>query len=133
MDAIQNSPVELRPTTSDNHIGSLPPLTASRTTSHSSGETSPVVENHAFAEAAAQKKKKKKKKPKKSAKVKELEAQAKALQDLAESERPPVLCISRNKHWRYISSYHVSFVCVFVRLVTKPEEHCIGAVATITS
>jgi hypothetical protein len=21
--------------------------------------------------------------------------------------KPPVLCISRNKHWRYISSYHV--------------------------
>lgn len=25
-------------------------------------------------------------------------------------QRPPVLCISRNKHWKYISSYHVSLV-----------------------
>ncbi|RDB19206.1 hypothetical protein Hypma_013430 [Hypsizygus marmoreus] len=41
---------------------------------------------------------------KKSAKAKEEAAKAK---DHAESDgRPPVLCISRNKHWRYISSYH---------------------------
>ena len=24
-----------------------------------------------------------------------------------DADRPPVLCISRNKHWKYISSYHV--------------------------
>ena len=28
----------------------------------------------------------------------------------ANTKPPPVLCISRNKHWRYISSYHV---CLF--------------------
>ncbi|KAJ7158682.1 hypothetical protein C8R46DRAFT_1109888 [Mycena filopes] len=32
------------------------------------------------------------------------ETNAKAKAD--EAARPPVLCISRNKHWRYISSYH---------------------------
>ncbi|KAH6911139.1 hypothetical protein BKA70DRAFT_1269566 [Coprinopsis sp. MPI-PUGE-AT-0042] len=46
-------------------------------------------------------KKKKKKKSKKAGKSKDSEAKA------AETEsRPPLLCISRNKHWRYISSYH---------------------------
>ncbi|KAG7100057.1 hypothetical protein E1B28_001842 [Marasmius oreades] len=48
-------------------------------------------------------KKKKKKKPKKSASVKAKEAAAKAKE---EKDKPPVLCISRNKHWKYISSYH---------------------------
>ncbi|GJJ13256.1 hypothetical protein Clacol_007507 [Clathrus columnatus] len=48
-------------------------------------------------------KKKKKKKTKKSKSLKEDKADAK----MFEPEKPPVLCISRNKHWRYISSYHV--------------------------
>jgi len=52
---------------------------------------------------AATQKKKKKKKTKKSSKAKDAAA-AKAKED---EDRPPVLCISRNKHWRYISSYHV--------------------------
>lgn len=55
-------------------------------------------------------KKKKKKKPKKSAKAKEAAAaaaKAKAQDQPDTDGRPPVLCISRNKHWRYISSYHV--------------------------
>ncbi|KAJ7455383.1 hypothetical protein B0H11DRAFT_2067881 [Mycena galericulata] len=63
-------------------------------------------------EAGVQKKKKKKK-PKKSASAKARDAavttqsaktDAKSKED--EAGRPPVLCISRNKHWRYISSYH---------------------------
>ncbi|KAJ7274321.1 hypothetical protein B0H12DRAFT_1088128 [Mycena haematopus] len=57
-------------------------------------------------------KKKKKKKPKKSAAAKARDADlapntkmdSKAKDE--EAGRPPVLCISRNKHWRYISSYH---------------------------
>jgi len=52
-------------------------------------------------------KKKKKKKSKKSAKAKEAASRAKAQDELDLEGRPPVLCISRNKHWRYISSYHV--------------------------
>lgn len=56
----------------------------------------------------AAQKKKKKKKPKKSAAAKAKDAAAKKAAETAEAEgRPPVLCISRNKHWRYISSYHV--------------------------
>ena len=50
-------------------------------------------------------KSKKKKKAKKAGKVKS-PATIKVTLDEAE-DRPPVLCISRNKHWRYISSYHV--------------------------
>jgi hypothetical protein len=52
-------------------------------------------------------KKKKKKKSKKSGKAKEMASQAKAQNEPESESRPPVLCISRNKHWRYISSYHV--------------------------
>jgi len=55
--------------------------------------------------------KKKKKKPKKSAKAKEAAATAAAkVQCPTDPGRPSVLCISRNKHWRYISSYHVRLV-----------------------
>jgi hypothetical protein len=70
----------------------------------------------------ATQKKKKKKKPKKSASAKardaatvtaNAKADAKAKDD--EAGKPPVLCISRNKHWRYISSYHVrpDFSCSY--------------------
>ena len=52
-------------------------------------------------------KKKKKKKSKKSAKAKEVPSKAKTQGEPDTQGRPPVLCISRNKHWRYISSYHV--------------------------
>ncbi|KAI0314687.1 hypothetical protein OF83DRAFT_1174532 [Amylostereum chailletii] len=43
-----------------------------------------------------------KRKEKKKNKVK----QAVVVPDDAEDAHPSVLCISRNKHWRYISSYH---------------------------
>ncbi|KAG7451836.1 uncharacterized protein BT62DRAFT_940797 [Guyanagaster necrorhizus] len=49
---------------------------------------------------ASTQKKKKKKKSKKSTKAKS------EAPKLVDEDRPPVLCISRNKHWRYISSYH---------------------------
>ncbi|KAF9069351.1 hypothetical protein BDP27DRAFT_1421134 [Rhodocollybia butyracea] len=58
------------------------------------------------ADTSAPHKKKKKKKPKKSAAAKAKEAAAKKATAAADADRPPVLCISRNKHWRYISSYH---------------------------
>jgi hypothetical protein len=69
-----------------------------------SGETSPIQDLEEDAALTVQKKKKKKK-PKKSLKTKEAAAAAAKAQDA--DGRPPVLCISRNKHWRYISSYHV--------------------------
>ncbi|KZT73437.1 hypothetical protein DAEQUDRAFT_703895 [Daedalea quercina L-15889] len=70
--------------------------------SNSSGSVSPepVLEDP---HSQQQQKKKKKKKSKKS-KAKETNGAVKAR--AADDERPPVLCISRNKHWRYISSYH---------------------------
>ncbi|KAK1218743.1 hypothetical protein PQX77_018538 [Marasmius sp. AFHP31] len=57
-------------------------------------------------ENATGKKKKKKKKPKKSASVKAREESERMKEREREKDRPPVLCISRNKHWKYISSYH---------------------------
>ncbi|EAU92430.1 hypothetical protein CC1G_00649 [Coprinopsis cinerea okayama7 len=73
-----------------------------------SAQTSPT-EEHGFDRSRepcgiAQQKKKKKKKPKKSATAKAKEGAGKAGSD--GECRPPLLCISRNKHWRYISSYH---------------------------
>ncbi|KAG6860857.1 hypothetical protein C0995_006721 [Termitomyces sp. Mi166 len=69
-----------------------------------SGATSSANEPDEFEEDVVliSQKKKKKKKSKKSAKAKEGAGAAQA----KESDGRPVLCISRNKHWRYISSYH---------------------------
>jgi hypothetical protein len=75
-----------------------------------SSEKSPTrLENDEQDTSLSSQKKKKKKKPKKSPKAKEAAAALKAkAQDVPEPDtRPPALCISRNKHWRYISSYHV--------------------------
>jgi hypothetical protein len=82
---------------------------------YSSGQTSPTLqEPEEFLEPSVPAKKKKKKKPKKSTKAKD--AAAKNKETPSQEPRPPVLCISRNKHWRYISSYHVRF----------PTLHSIG-------
>ncbi|TFK18699.1 hypothetical protein FA15DRAFT_675081 [Coprinopsis marcescibilis] len=72
-----------------------------------SGQTSPTDEHEDSLEVIEQKKKKKKKSKKStSAKAKETPTKAKANGAADHDCRPPVLCISRNKHWRYISSYH---------------------------
>lgn len=56
---------------------------------------------------STQKKKKKKKSKKAATKNGSSSATGQPQVDnLTEAERPPVLCISRNKHWKYISSYH---------------------------
>ncbi len=55
----------------------------------------------------ATQKKKKKKKAKKSAKNKADSASANITDSAGNDGQHPVLRISRNKHWRYISSYHV--------------------------
>lgn len=70
-----------------------------------SGSTSPTLDDVPDMPASVQKKKKKKK-AKKSSKAKE-PANAGPKSPEPFDGRPPVLCISRNKHWRYISSYHV--------------------------
>jgi hypothetical protein len=77
--------------------------------SHSEGETSPIPDgNEGQSVIPIGQKKKKKRKPKKSVKAKEAAAlAAKTKANDVDLNRPPVLCISRNKHWRYISSYHV--------------------------
>ncbi|OCH93003.1 hypothetical protein OBBRIDRAFT_772437 [Obba rivulosa] len=76
---------------------------------HSSRSTSPAatLEDAAPGEGQPAQKKKKKKKSKKSSKAKDT-VPAPMVEDVDDDDddRPPVLCISRNKHWRYISSYH---------------------------
>ncbi|CDO74838.1 hypothetical protein BN946_scf185022.g8 [Trametes cinnabarina] len=77
---------------------------------HTSRSNSPSPEHPSLSASGAPEtpinlKKKKKKKAKKSAKAKDSSGTAASGQD-GESDRPPALCISRNKHWRYISSYH---------------------------
>ncbi|EPQ60075.1 hypothetical protein GLOTRDRAFT_51932 [Gloeophyllum trabeum ATCC 11539] len=66
-----------------------------------------------LAETPASPKKKKKKKAKK-AKAKE---NGKVKVEEVQDTRPPVLCISRNKHWRYISSYHGPWLQLPVELL----------------
>jgi hypothetical protein len=65
-------------------------------------DTSPLVEDTTTTTT----KKKKKKKSKKSTKSKG-EPSVKPLTEDDDEPGPLVLRISRNKHWRYISSYHV--------------------------
>lgn len=65
----------------------------------------PAVISPVAAEEEA-KKKKKKKKAKKPAKGKSDSAEVVK----EDAKQPPVLCISRNKHWKYISSYHVRVI-----------------------
>ncbi|KAF8640871.1 hypothetical protein AX17_000519 [Amanita inopinata Kibby_2008] len=76
-----------------------------------SGNTSPVIADNeplpVEPAASTSQKKKKKKKSKKSAKAREAAANKAKTQEVPDADgKPPVLCISRNKHWRYISSYH---------------------------
>jgi hypothetical protein len=69
------------------------------------------LENDAQDTGTPGQKKKKKKKSKKSAKAKTAASvEGKAQDALEPGSRPPALCISRNKHWRYISSYHVRVI-----------------------
>lgn len=88
------------------------PTNPSFTNGHSRDEgslvedvVSPIKEtNHEDGQTLTQKKKKKKKskKPKPAPLVTGL------TNEPTQEPKQPVLCISRNKHWKYISSYHVS-------------------------
>src|SRR5260221_5526092 len=73
-----------------------------------SGRTSPVCneDQHSVEPTVTTQKKKKKKRSKKSSTHKSPTSDAG--NDTTNEGRSPVLCISRNKHWKYISSYHVS-------------------------
>lgn len=77
-----------------------------------SGDTSVVEDEPTPMDlvASTNQKKKKKKKSKKNAKAKEAAAVTSAKETAGIDGRPPVLCISRNKHWKYISSYHVCVI-----------------------
>ncbi|KAJ8508627.1 hypothetical protein ONZ45_g9126 [Pleurotus djamor] len=57
----------------------------------------------------------KKKKKKRAKKAKKPSVAAASEADRA--DRPPVLCISRNKHWKYISSYHGPWLQLPVELL----------------
>jgi hypothetical protein len=79
--------------------------------------------------ATAPPKKKKKKKSKRAGKVKEAASAIPTAASKSRSQngddnsedRPQVLCISRNKHWRYISSYHVGVVS-FASMVSSVTQ-----------
>jgi hypothetical protein len=91
--------------------------------SHNSGKTSPTLDSadgNLLADLPPSVgKKKKKKKPKKSAKAKDVASAPTTGTNSSDlNGRSPVLCISRNKHWRYISSYHVRHPQVFSPLMS---------------
>src|SRR6266849_74215 len=89
----------------DRIIGQVPSTVTSMTfvphTSSPLDDTSTLIED-----TTTTTKKKKKKKTKKSTKSKG-EPSVKPLTEDDDEPGPLVLRISRNKHWRYISSYHV--------------------------
>ncbi|KAF9479420.1 hypothetical protein BDN70DRAFT_993468 [Pholiota conissans] len=96
-----------------------PPVSEMSTPLTQSGRTSPTsieVEVPDESPTVVQKKKKKKK-SKKSAKSKDSSPKAASKDDGDAEGRPPVLCISRNKHWRYISSYHGPWLQLPVELL----------------
>ncbi len=96
--------IEHVPTDIGRLVGQAPSTDTSMTsvphTSSPLDDTSPLVEDTTTT------KKKKKKKSKKSTKSKG-EPSVKPLTEDDDEPGPLVLRISRNKHWRYISSYHV--------------------------
>lgn len=73
-----------------------------------STETSSTLDNPPLDSTAPQKKKKKKKNKRAATKDEPATSFRQPQTDNTTEERPSVLCISRNKHWKYISSYHVS-------------------------
>ncbi|KAG8219328.1 hypothetical protein J3R82DRAFT_211 [Butyriboletus roseoflavus] len=92
--------VHAQPISCSSHHALLtsPSPTVSPTDSSPTHETNP-------AERALLTDQKKRKKKKKANKVASDDLSS-ALPRKLDAERPPVLCISRNKHWKYISSYH---------------------------
>ncbi|KAI0694897.1 hypothetical protein BC835DRAFT_1415191 [Cytidiella melzeri] len=93
----------------------LPPTPPS---SPSSRSASPLLSTEAPAadQQTTASKKKKKKKTKKPVKSKAPSGGTKQ-PSAGEEDRPSVLCISRNKHWRYISSYHGPWLQLPVELL----------------
>ncbi|KIP04167.1 hypothetical protein PHLGIDRAFT_129700 [Phlebiopsis gigantea 11061_1 CR5-6] len=91
----------------------LPTPPSSRSSRESS--PSPITDGALVEEQNGAAKKKKKKKAKKSARSTETSPKQKGGE--SPEERPPVLCISRNKHWRYISSYHGPWLQLPVELL----------------
>ncbi|KAL0952014.1 hypothetical protein HGRIS_008663 [Hohenbuehelia grisea] len=79
----------------------LTPLSADSETTFA---TLVEVEDTPDGPGVSQKKKKKKKAKKPASKAKD-EPPSKT-SSVDDADMPPVLCISRNKHWKYISSYH---------------------------
>ena len=83
------------------------PLTSPSLT-NSTASASPLLDSALSLleeDATVAQKKKKKKKPKKRSKAKSEANTKPSIED--DEPSPLVLRISRNKHWRYISSYHV--------------------------
>ena len=112
---VPRSPVEDVPSSPDTDQATTTTVSELSTPLTQSGRSSPTGIN--ITEVLDEtlpptQKKKKKKKSKKSSKAKDATAKATA-KDTGDTEgRQPVLCISRNKHWRYISSYHVCILLV---------------------
>lgn len=73
---------------------------------------------------ADQKKRKKKKKANKASTSND-SSSAPAGRPTPDAERPSVLCISRNKHWKYISSYHVSPLVSYTFVLPVQRYHLI--------
>ncbi|TFK56419.1 hypothetical protein OE88DRAFT_1649692 [Heliocybe sulcata] len=95
--------------------GNFTRISPVHTSASSQAEPATPIAEETFIESQNTQKKKKKKKSKKS---KAKESQKVKLEEVPDQDtRPPVLCISRNKHWRYISSYHGPWLQLPVELL----------------
>ena len=134
--AVPRSPVEDVPSSPDtDHATTTTTVSKLSTPLTQSGRSSPTYIDVAEAPdeiVSSTQKKKKKKKSKKSSKAKDATAKATAKGDGDKEGRQPVLCISRNKHWRYISSYHVRADSIVSRLNPKTNLY-LGTLASTPS
>jgi hypothetical protein len=93
------------------------------------GNEESVSQNGTEDVGAVTTKKKKKKKPKKP-KPSPLVAPATSAVGTQDAKQS-ILCISRNKHWRYISSYHVGLFA-FLTSTFRQLFFCLGSMASAT-
>lgn len=114
-DDVSDTHTDITKATVDSEVLSTPPSSVhSRPPSTLPEPDENIVAQDPDSPANAQKKKKKKKGKKSAAKkAADSNGAAKAVES-PDEDRPPVLCISRNKHWRYISSYHVRTLQSFI-------------------
>ena len=108
-----------------------------RTVSNSSGSPSPEPGSKTQPSSSSSKRRRRRQRIRRTKKPKASQGTPAANNAReVDDERPPVLCISRNKHWICISSYHVRVSSVSIETSTLARSRLLlstGPVATTTT